>query len=358
MLEEIIYEQRLRTTRDRQSLATPVRPKPQPVKPGNANPLRPTTLDTMIGQDRLRSMMRRVIDSALVNRQPLDHLLLVGASGTGKSTIAGIVGNELGANVYQVEAPISHETLLDLREVMQDGDVLFIDEIHQQAIMERRGKVSSTQPEVLFNVMEDRTIVTGSGVLDYPAITLIGATTDEGMLPDPFINRFALRPVIAPYTVDDLAVMAGHNAAALACVIDGDAARLFAGAARLTPRVLNNYVKNAASLTPAGHIDLPVAEEVLFDLNGVTEDGLTADMQDMLRFMYSRCKKIDKSGVISYKASVSTIATAIGKSRDQKAVQLRVEPYLILAGFVQVGSNGRLLTDAGVRRARQLSSTR
>lgn len=318
------------------------------------NPLRPTLLDEMIGQPKLRSMMRRVIDASKVTGQPLDHLLLVGASGTGKSTIANIVANELGVAVYQQQAPISHETLLALRTTMNDGDVLFIDEIHQQAIAERRGKSASTEPEVLFNVMEDRTIVTGSGVLPFPAITVIGATTDEGMLPDPFINRFPLRPVLEPYAEDDLTWMAYCNARALSCVIDHDAAVAFMRACRGTPRVVNNYVKNAASLAPTGYIDHTLALEVLFDLNGVTEDGLTADMQNILTFLVTRARRENKEGDVTYQASVSTLATAIGKSRDQKAVQLRIEPYLIERGFLQVGHGGRRLTDAGVMRALRL----
>jgi Holliday junction resolvasome RuvABC ATP-dependent DNA helicase subunit len=137
------------------------------------------------------------------------------------------------------------DTLLDLREVMRDGDILRIEEIHQQAVMERRGKSSATQPEVLYALMEDRTITTGVGVLPYPHITIIGTTTDEGMLPDAFLNRFALRPHLEPYD------------------------------------------------------------------------------------------------------------TAIGKSRDSKAISLRVEPYLIEQGFIQIGQ-GRVLTEAGINRAEEL----
>lgn len=309
----------------------------------------------MIGQPRLKSMLRRMIDAGQRSGRPLDHLLLVGASGTGKSTVANIVANELGVRVFQLQAPLSHETLLDLRELMQDGEVLFVDEVHQQAIADRRGKSSSTQPEVLFNVMEDRTIVTGSGVLPFPAITVIAATTDEGQLPDPFINRFPLRPVLEPYTLADLVFMAHANAFALGCVLYDDAPELFAGACRGTPRVLNNYVKNAAPLAPAGIIDHALAAEVLRDFNGTTPDGLTQDMQNVLRFLLKRRRVNKKDGEVTYGASVSSIATAIGKSRDQKAVQLRVEPYLIAEGYLEVAAGvGRRLTPEGVIRAREL----
>jgi Holliday junction DNA helicase RuvB len=320
-----------------------------------ANPLRPRWLDDMIGQARLRRLLRRYIDAALAREQPLDHTLLVGGSGTGKSTIANIIANELGVAVYQVEAPISQATLLELRTVMQDRDVLFIDEVHQQAASIRGAKDAATSPEVLFNVMEDRSIVSGIGVLPFPKVTVIGATTDEGELPEPFLNRFPLRPVIEPYTPDELATMAGHNAVTLGLSIDPDAAALLAGAARETPRVVNNYVKNAASLT-ASTIDLQLATEVLEDLNGVTPDGLTRDMRNTLVFMFQRCKRTNKSDQETYyQASLSTIATAIGKSRDVKAVGLRVEPWLIKSGLLQVTNGGRRLTDAGIARAKELA---
>lgn len=330
------------------------KPKPVNFDQRTSNALRPACLADMVGQQALKSFMRRVIDASKARGVPLDHTLLVGASGMGKSTVANIVANELGVDCYQVEAPISHETLLSLREVMKDGDVLFIDEIHQQAIMERRGRSSNTQPEVLFGVMEDRTLVSDQGVLPFPAITLIGATTDEGMLPDPFINRFPLRPILAPYTQPDLTDIATNNATALGLTIDRDAAALFASASRGVPRQINNYTKNAAALTAADVIDLPLAQEVVFDLNHTTADGLTLDMQNVLTFLYTRCKRINGQGTTTYEASVNTLATAIGKSRDTRAIALRVEPYLIAEGYLQVGHGGRKLTPLGVKAARKL----
>jgi Holliday junction resolvasome RuvABC ATP-dependent DNA helicase subunit len=112
-------------------------------------------------------------------------------------------------------------------------------------------------------------------------------------------------------------------------------------------------VKIAASLTADGYVDDQLASEVL-RFAGVTADGLTKDMQAMLTFLYQRCERRTQDGEKKYQASVSTIATAIGKSRDQKAVALRVEPYLIEQGYVQVGHGGRTLTDAGIVRALRL----
>jgi len=336
---------------------SPQTPRPAPVSTDDRskNPLRPTNFDEVIGQYRAVAMMKRVVRAALARQEPLDHVLLVGASGTGKSTFSHVIAAEMGVDVYEVEAPISHETLLELREVMQDRDLLRIEEVHQQGIMQRRGRSTATQPEVLYAVMEDRTLTTGNGVVDFPAITIIGTTTDEGMLPDPFLNRFPLRPRLESYSAEDIGVMAIWNAEKLGLQITMPAAVRLANASRGVPRQMNNYIRNAASLLGGGTIiDMEIANEVLYDLNGVSGDGLTPDMQGMLTFLYTRARREMQSGEVRYQASVNTIATAIGKSRDSKAVSLRVEPYLIERGFIQVGSGGRTLTDEGVTRAREL----
>ena len=129
--------------------------------------------------------------------------------------------------------------------------------------------------------------------------------------------------------------------------LDDDAAALFGRRHAPLRRVLNNYVRNAVSLTGGlGFIDLPVAEEALFDLNSTTEDGLSWDMQNVLRFLYNRGLRRDRSGNVTYQASVSTIATGIGKGGDTRSLLLRIEPYLIQAGPVAIGAGGRRLTDS------------
>lgn len=329
-------------------------PRPVSTEGRSKNPLRPTRFSEVIGQDKAKAMMQRVVATAKTRDTPLDHVLLIGAAGTGKTTFATVIANELGVDCYALQAPVSHETLLALRKVMQDRDVLLIDEIHMQAVQERRGMNASTKPEVFLNVLEDRTIATDSGMLEFPAITVIGATTDEGMLPDPFLARFPLRPRLEPYGVEDMAVMAVWNCERLGLRITPEAAELFATASRGVPRQVNNYVRNGAALIVGDIISQAVAEEVLFSLNGVTSDGLTPDMQGMLTFLYTKARHETKDGAVTYQASVNTIATAIGKSRDSKAIALRVEPFLIEEGYVQVGHGGRRLTDAGIFRAQQL----
>lgn len=319
------------------------------------NPLRPHSLAEVVGQPQAKSLMSRAIESCKRRDVPLDHVLLVAASGTGKSTFSHAIANDLGVDVYELEAPVSFDTLLELRETMKDGDILKIEEIHQQGIMERRGKGAATQPEVLYAVMEDRVLQTPQGVLPFPSITIIGTTTDEGMLPDAFINRFSLRPVLEPYGREELEQIVVSNARALELRITWPAVRLLADASRGVPRQINNLVKNAAMLTPdTGLCNGAVAHDVLLH-NGLTTDGLSRDMQGMLTFLYLRARRVRQmDGQVTYQASVQTIATAIGKSRDSKAINIRVEPYLIEQGYLQVTGGGRMLTDAGVDRARAL----
>lgn len=335
-------------------------PKPITSDDRSKNSLRPNTFAEIIGQDKAKAMMQRVIQTARV-RGYLDHVLLVGPAGTGKTTFSNVIANEMGADCYQMAAPVTLEALLELREVMKDGDLLFIDEIHMQAAQERRGSSASSAPEVFLQLLEDQVIATPEGMLPFPKVTIIGATTDEGMLPDPFIARFPLRPRLERYSVVDLGEMAIWNAEKLGLRIQLEAAHAFARACRFTPREVNNYMKNAASLCgPDRIVTEALAHEVLYDLNGVTEDGLTPDQQNMLIFLYTKARRVRRpqrqgeQPEVTYQASISTIATAIGKSRDSKAIQLRVEPYLIELGFIQVGHGGRILTDEGCARAHQL----
>jgi Holliday junction resolvasome RuvABC ATP-dependent DNA helicase subunit len=154
--------------------------------------------------------------------------------------------------------------------------------------------------------------------------------------------------------VQQLADLALANAKTLGFEADYEAMEMFASASRGVPRQINNYVKNALSLAEGERLTVDVADRVLRDLNGVTLDGLTPDMQAFLIFLLTKSKRTMASGEVRYQASVGTIATAIGKSRDDKALRLRVEPWLIEQGLIQIIPGGRMLTDAGIKRAQQL----
>jgi holliday junction DNA helicase RuvB len=335
--------------------ANPPRVLPKPVRADaqSANVLRPRYLADMVGQDRMRALLKRLIDSAKLNGRPLDHVLLVGPAGTGKSTIALAIANELGTDCFRLESPVDHETLLGLREACKAGDVIFCDEAHLMSAGDRRGRTSTTTPEVMYGVLEDFKLVSGDGILDFPAVTFVAATTDAGMLPDAFVARFAIQPIWVDYTVDDLTVIAQHNATALGVVFQGDGAAMFARAGRLTPRVVNSYVRNAAGICAYNRVTDDDARTVLADLNGVTEDGLTMDMQRLMRWLLNFGGRTTRAGT-TYQASLATLATVTGHSRDVRAVQGRIEPYLLACGLLRITSGGRALTDAGIARARQL----
>ena len=202
--------------------------------------------------------------------------------------------------------------------------------------------------------MEDRQLATATGMLPFPAITIIGATTDAGLLPEPFLNRFPIQPRLERYSTKDMAQIVKANAEALGLTLDDGVAPMLGAASRGTPRIANNYVRNVKVLTPGTFVRVDVAREVIEVLNSTTLDGLTLDMQRMLTFLLSS-RRENRAGDVVYQASVNTIATALGKSRDTKAIALYVEPWLIEQGWVQVTHGGRQLTEQGITRARALS---
>lgn len=327
------------------------------LKPINAsrlsgNELRPTTFAEMIGQTHLKPLLERLVVAAKSSGRPLDHCLLSGSAGTGKTTTAMVIAHELGRDIFMLKAPVNLELLEELAAVAKDGDVVFVDEVHQQMLPDRRGVGQPADPEVFYHILEDRQLVTSTTVIPFPDVTFIGATTDLGRLPEPFIMRFPLQPRLEAYTDAEMATLATANADSLELSIEPSAAMIFARASRATPRIVNRYVKNAQSFA-AIHIDDALAVEIVTELNATALDGLDSSMCAMLRFLLKSRRK-DKDGNSTYQASVGSIATALGFSRDQKRVALYVEPTLIERGYVDVGHGGRTLTNAGIQRARQL----
>jgi Holliday junction resolvasome RuvABC ATP-dependent DNA helicase subunit len=317
------------------------------------NPLRPQALGEMIGQEKLKPLLRRLIDRAKETRRPLDPILLVGGAGTGKTTTAIAMANEIGTRVFELKAPLTTEILLALRSSAVDGDVVFIDEIHMQVTGDRRGLTQAADPESFYLLLEDHILATPTGPLDFPDVTWIGATTDVGLLPEPLSMRFPLQPRLQPYDLDEMIEIARRNMLALKLNFQGNVAPIFGGAARGTPRVVNSYVRSARMLAEHDLITEPGARQVVEDLCSTTLDGLTESMQIVLRFLYQHCRRETKDGP-AYKASVNALATAAGHGRDTKAISLLVEPELIKRGLLSVTPGGRQLTDAGIERAKAL----
>jgi holliday junction DNA helicase RuvB len=319
----------------------------------SASPLRPRRLCDVVGQDRLKPLLRRLVDSARRSGRPLDHLLLVGASGTGKTTLATVIASELGTRVFCLKAPLDQGTLLGLRDAARDRDAVFIDEIHMSVSGDRRGITQACDPEAFYQLLEDGVLATATGPLAFPKVTWIGATTDVGLLPEPLSNRFVLQPRLAPYSDADMAKIAQTNAKALGLICQQGVFECFAGASRGVPRQVNSYMRAARQLAGGRAVTVALAREVVQDLCSTTLDGLTESMQIVLRFLYRNCRRETRQGVL-YSASVNTLATAAGHGRDTKAISLLVEPFLLQRGLLEVRPTGRTLTPAGVDRARQL----
>ncbi len=320
----------------------------------SGNALRPRTFAGMVGQEKLKPLLEQLVRSAKAMGRPLDHCLLLGSAGTGKTTISMIIANELGRDIYVLKAPVAQDTLEEVAKVAKDGDVVFVDEIHMQMSGDRRGVTQSADPENFYALLEDKRLTTVHGVVQFPDVTFIGATTDAGLLPEPFLARFPLQPRLDPYTIPEMAMLASANAKALRLGVTPEAALLFARASKRTPRIINRYLRNARSLGCDGIVvERALATEIVCELNSTSLDGLDRDQQNMLRFLL-KSKREDRKGNVAYQASIGSIATACGKSRDQKSIALYCEPYLIERGLVGVGHGGRHLTDKGIERARRL----
>lgn len=320
----------------------------------SGNELRPRRFAEMIGQAKLRPLLERLVESARATGRTLDHALLLGSAGTGKTTVSLILANELGRDIYALKAPVAQGTLEELAKVAKDGDVVFVDEIHMQMSGDRRGITQAADPENFYALLEDKRLSTTHGVVQFPDVTFIGATTDAGLLPEPFLARFPLQPRLDPYTVPEMAQLAEANAKALRLGITPEAALFFARASKRTPRIINRYLRNARSLGSDGIvIEKAFAVEIITELNSTSLDGLDRDQQNMLRFLL-KSRREDRKGNVIYQASIGSIATACGKSRDQKTIALYTEPYLIERGLVGIAHGGRTLTDKGIERARRL----
>lgn len=336
-------------------LAATSAPKSQ-LKPADMdvarNPLRPASLDEMVGQRKLRPLLRRLIDAARQDGRRLDHLLLVGASGTGKTTAATVIAREMDTRVFTLKAPVDMETLEALRQSAQDGDIVFVDEIHLWTQGDRRGRTQASDPESVFTLLEDGVLMTPRGQMPFPDVTWLGATTDVGLLPEPLVNRFPIQPRLEPYTEEDMTELARRNALALELVLEQGAAATFAGASRLNPRQLNSYMRSAKALGQ-GMVTQALAREVVEDLASTTLDGLDSSMQAMLRYLFSHGRRDTKDGPV-YKASAGALATAAGHGRDVKIVYTK-EAYLIERGLLTVQPGGRTLTEQGIQRAKELT---
>ncbi len=299
--------------------------------------LRPQMLDEYIGQERAKQSLRVAIDAAKSRRESLDHLLLSGPPGLGKTTLASVVANEMGAQVRTTSGPAIERTgdLAAILTNLSEGDVLFIDEIH---------RLNHTIEEILYPAMEDffLDIVIGKGPaarsirLDLPRFTLIGATTRSGLLTGPLRDRFGLNARLDYYTPEELSRIVARSAGILGVRIDAEGAREIAGRSRGTPRLANRLLKRVrdyAQVRFDGEITLPVAREALafFEVDEIGLDWMDNKILSTLTQTF-----------LGRPVGLSTLASAVGE--DASTLEDVYEPYLLQRGLINRTPKGRQAT--------------
>jgi holliday junction DNA helicase RuvB len=302
--------------------------------------LRPRRLDDFVGQERVKEQLAIALEAARNRGEALDHVLLVGPPGLGKTSLAFIVREELGVGIRTVAGP-ALERKGDMAAILtslEQRDVLFVDEIH---------RLNRAIEEILYPALEDfrLDIVVGQGpaartlTLDLPAFTLVGATTRTGLLTTPLRDRFGMTFRLDYYTAADLGLIVRRSAGILGVGIADDAADEIARRARGTPRIANRIlrrVRDVAEVRHEGRVTAEVAREAL-ELLEVDSEGLERTDRDLLRAIVERFG----GGPVG----LSTLAVALGEEPD--TIEDVYEPFLLQLGFIQRTPRGRIATDRG-----------
>lgn len=300
--------------------------------------LRPQTLAQYIGQEKVKSNLSIFIEAAKMRQETLDHVLLYGPPGLGKTTLATIIANEMGVNIRTTSGPAIERPgdLAAILTALEPGDVLFIDEIH---------RLQRSIEEVLYPAMEDfcLDIVIGKGAgarsvrLDLPPFTLVGATTRAGSLSAPLRDRFGVLSRLEYYTENQLAEIVTRTAELLEVEIDGQAANEIARRSRGTPRIANRLlrrVRDFAQVRGNGTITTQMADTAL-ELLQVDRLGLDHIDHKLLRGIIEKFR----GGPVG----LETIAATIGE--ESHTIEDVYEPYLLQIGFLQRTPRGRIVTE-------------
>ena len=305
---------------------------------GIENSLRPLSLDDYVGQNKVKSNLKVYIEAAKERGEALDHVLFYGPPGLGKTTLAGIIANEMGVNIKVTSGPAIEKPgdMAAILNNLSEGDILFVDEIH---------RLNRQVEEVLYPAMEDYAIdiMLGKGAtarsirLDLPKFTLVGATTRAGLLSAPLRDRFGVVHHLEFYTVEELKTIILHSALTLGVEIDEEGAYEMARRSRGTPRLANRLLKRVrdfAQVKYDGRISKEVASFAL-DLLEVDKMGLDQNDRNILMTMIGKFA----GGPVG----LDTLAAAIGE--DAGTIEDVYEPYLVKNGLINRTPKGRVVTE-------------